>query len=560
VWSNNRKSGATVTIYDRIIKTARHTLIFGIGGLAGSAYGMLLLPLYVRKISAREFGVFALMMLAMSLIVIVLRMGLNHAFFRQYYETDDSERRRRIVGSALVFLVLSSASAIALLYPAAPWLSMILLGGDRGRAWLMRLVLITCFFEVITLVPESILRAKFKSLRYSALNIVALAFQLAAISYLVLFVDASATGIIVGRLAGTIFEAIIFYIAVRSELSLSLSLVETRAMLAFGSPLVLSQLLSTLFVMIDRFFVDRYGSEGDVGVYSLANSVILLISVLITVPFNQVWSVMRFSVMNEEGATDYYSRVLTYVAIASMFLALVVAAVAGDGLLLKADRSYWRASTIIPILAFSAVFDTASQVINVGITLRKRTLFSPLITGLALAVNIGLNFMLIPRFGPMGASISTLLSFMAFCVFRFWFSNLFFKVEYEWTRVFNSLTIGGLLILAFYIIDHYRVAEPPTKTLLYSLAFKLLLAFSFPVLLYLAGVFNKREILRLNQLASKLRTRPHGGSASPVLAGAPAAVAAARGGAAESSTNQRVQPDSGARDKDANAPSRNTTL
>src|SRR5215472_515803 len=85
-----------------------------------------------------------------------------------------------------------------------------------------------------------------------------------------------------------------------------------------------------------------------------------------------------------------------------MFLALVVAAVAGDGLLLKADRSYWRASTIIPILAFSAVFDTTSQVINVGITLRKRTLFSPLITGLALAVNIGLNFMLIPRFGPMG--------------------------------------------------------------------------------------------------------------------------------------------------------------
>ena len=519
------------------------------------------MPLYVRRISAREYGVFSLMMLAMSLIVIVLRMGLNHAFFRQYYETDDPERRRRIVGSALVFLVLSSAAATMLLYPAAPWLSRILLGGDRGRASLMRLVIITCFFEVITLVPESILRAKFKSLRYSVLNIVALAFQLAAISYLVLFVDPSATGIIVGRLAGTIFEAILFYLAVRGELSLKLSLVETRAMLAFGSPLVLSQLLSTLFVMIDRFFVDRYGSEGDVGVYSLANSVVLLISVLVTVPFNQVWSVMRFSVMKEEGATEYYSRVLTYVTIASMFLALVLAAVAGDGLLLKADRSYWRASTIIPILAFSAVFDTASQVLNVGITLRKRTLFSPLITGLALAVNIGLNFMLIPRFGPLGASISTLLSFMAFCVFRFWFSNLFFKVEYEWTRVFNSLTIGGLVILAFYVIDHYRAPDPPARTLVYSLGLKLLLALSFPVMLCVAGVFNKREIQRLKQLASKLRTRSLGSSASPILAGAPAGVTTAGGGAAtESSTNKRVQPDSSPRDQDSNAPGRNTTL
>jgi O-antigen/teichoic acid export membrane protein len=532
-------------------------LIFGIGGLAGSAYGMLLLPLYVRRISAREYGVFSLMMLALSLIVIVLRMGLNHAFFRQYYETDDPERRRRIVGSALVFLIISSATVIALMYPAAPRLSAMLLGGDRGRASLMRLVLITCFFEVITLVPESILRAKFKSLRYSVLNIVALAFQLGAISYLVLFVDASATGIIVGRLAGTIFEAMIFYVAVRRELSLGISLAETRAMLAFGSPLVLSQLLSTLFVMIDRFFVDRYGSEGDVGVYSLACSVVLLISVLITVPFSQVWSVMRFSVMNEEGATEYYSRVLTYVTIASMFLALLLAAVAGDGLLLKADRSYWRASAIIPLLAFSAVFDTASQVLNVGITLRKRTLFSPLITGLALAVNVTLNFMFIPRFGPLGASISTLLSYMAFCVLRFWFSNLFFKVEYEWTRVFNSLTIGGLLLLAFYVIDHYRGPEPGTRILVYSLTFKLLLALSFPALLYLAGFFNKRELQRLSQLATKLRAIPPGNSANRALATAPLAATAAGGSTTDSSANQRIQPEPGPGDQDSGPSSRN---
>src|SRR5262249_22807305 len=157
---------------------------------------MLLLPLYVRRISAREYGVFSLMMLALSLIVIVLRMGLNHAFFRQYYETDDPARRRGIVGSALVFLVVFSAAALALLFPAAPWLSGLLLGGDRTRALLMKLVLITCFFEVITLVPESILRARFKSFRYSLLNIAALAFQLATISYLVLFVDHSATGIV----------------------------------------------------------------------------------------------------------------------------------------------------------------------------------------------------------------------------------------------------------------------------------------------------------------------------------------------------------------------------
>jgi len=229
---------------------------------------------------------------------------------------------------------------------------------------------------------------------------------------------------------------------------------------------------------------------------------------------------MRFSVMNEDGAREYYSRVLTYVTIASMFLALLVAAVAGDALLLKGDRSYWRCSLLIPMLAFASVFDTASQVLNVGITLRRRTLFSPIITGLALTVNISLNFLLIPRYGTLGAAISTLLSYMAFCALRFWFSNLFFKVVYEWTRVFNSLTVGGLVILAYYLVDRYRGVEPRTATLLYSLTFKLLLALSFPALLYLAGVYNKREMQRLSQLASRLRVMSRSGSEDPADRGA----------------------------------------
>jgi O-antigen/teichoic acid export membrane protein len=257
--------------------------------------------------------------------------------------------------------------------------------------------------------------------------------------------------------------------------------------------------------MIDRFFVARYGTEGDVGVYSLANSLVLVISVLITVPVGQVWSVMRFSVMNEEGAAEYYSKVLTYVTMASMFLALLLASVAGDALLLKGDRSYWRCANIIPMLAFAAVFESGSQVLNVGITLRRRTVFSPMITGLALAVNVSLNFLLIPRYGVMGASISTLLSYMAFCCIRFIISKRFFKVEYEWVRVFNSVAIGGLLLLGFYLIDYYRGPEPRTRTIAYSMLFKLMLALSFPVLLYLAGFYQKRELQRLSQLARKLR-------------------------------------------------------
>jgi len=472
--------------------------------VANSAYGLLLLPLYIRRLRASEYGVLSLLVLTQTLLSIALKFGLNQAFFRHYYETNDVARRRRVVGSALVFLFLATSIAVVALYPAAGWLSALVFKGDYGRADLMRLVFVTSFFEVLTLIPDSILRVNFKSGRYSALSISALAVQLAAIAYLVLFVDASAGSVMKGRLIGTVFEAVIFFWAVRRELTVSFSLQEVKQMLTFGGPLIFGQLSFTLFMMVDRFFVERYGTDRDVGVYALACSIVSVIQIVVIVPFGQVWTVMRFSVMNEEGAEEYYARVLTYIVFVSLFFSLCISAVAGDALLLKALKSYWPCATIIPMLGLATAFDSAARVLNIGTTLRKRTIFAPLVTGSALLFNVALNFLLIPRYGVMGATVSTLISFIVFCGLRYWSSHLFFKVQYEWPRLFMIITIGGLITLGFYGIDYLRGPEPSHGGLYLSILLKSVAALSFPLILYPAGFYEERERKRIKELTLRL--------------------------------------------------------
>ena len=301
----------------------------------------------------------SLLTITLTLVTIVLKFGLNHAFFRHYYDTEDTEHRRRIVGSTLLFLLVSSVVSTAAFYLLAPFISDAVFTSDKSRADLLRLIFFISFFEIIAVVPDSILRAHFKSAQYSILNIVAFIVQLSAITYLVIFVEASVEKVLIGRLIGSVFEAALFFFAVRRDLSLKFSMPELRGMLAFGTPLIFNQIAMTLFMMIDRFFLERYGKERDVGVYAIANTLVSVVSVLATVPFSQVWTVMRFSVMNEEGAEEYYSRVLTYITFVSMFLALGVAAVSGDGLLRFAREGYWAAATILPLLALSAVLDSA---------------------------------------------------------------------------------------------------------------------------------------------------------------------------------------------------------
>ncbi|HEX8184274.1 MAG TPA: oligosaccharide flippase family protein [Blastocatellia bacterium] len=507
-----RASGEIATIYGKIKKTVKHTLIFGIGSLVKSAFGVLLIPVYTRYLRASEFGVLSLLTITLTLVTIVLTFGLNHAFFRHYYETEAAPHRRRIVGSTLIFLIISSSLLTGVLCLLAPQVSAAVFSGDASKASLLQLVFLIGFFETLTIVPDSILRANFKSARYSALSIISFVFQLFLISYLVIKVDSSVNNVLIGRLAAVIFETILVFIMVRRELSFSFSTSELRGMLAFGGPLIFGQISFTLFMMIDRFFLERYASDRELGVYAISNTLVSVITVLATVPFSQVWTVMRFSVMNEEGAEEYYSRVLTYIGFVSMFLALAVAAVAGDGLLRFARNDYWGAAEIIPLLALSAVFDSASRVLNIGITLNKRTIFAPIVIVIALAINIGLNFLLIPRYASLGATISTLISYGAFCALRYWASNLFFKVRYEWRRVFTMAAVGAVLIAAFYAIDYsrgqltnYSYDDPFRRRALYlSASIKIVLALSFPFILFALGFYDERELRKLGEIWRKL--------------------------------------------------------
>jgi len=190
-----------------------------------------------------------------------------------------------------------------------------------------------------------------------------------------------------------------------------------------------------------------------------------------------------------------------------MFLALGVAAVAGDGLLLFGLKSYYPAALIIPLLAFSAVLDSAARVLNIGITMRKRTIYAPLVIVAALAVNVALNFWLIPKYGSLGATVSTLISYFVFCALRFWASNLFFKVRYEWGRVFTVAGLGAVLVGGFYLItlyyfsDYVRDPQSYPRIIVYALmALKALLALSFPLLLFALRFYDEREIRRLADL------------------------------------------------------------
>jgi O-antigen/teichoic acid export membrane protein len=100
-------------------------------------------------------------------------------------------------------------------------------------------------------------------------------------------------------------------------------------------------------------------------------------------------------------------------------------------------------------------------------------------------INLGLNFLLIPRWGMWGAVLATLLSLLFKIVALYLVGRRYFKIPFEWGRMAVMLAIAGLLYFV-------RLSIGPESMFL-ALSWDAFLVLSFPVVLWVTGVINREE-------------------------------------------------------------------
>ena len=106
----------------------------------------------------------------------------------------------------------------------------------------------------------------------------------------------------------------------------------------------------------------------------------------------------------------------------------------------------------------------------------RQTRFNWIVTGAAAALNIGLNFALIPEYGQIGAGIATAAAYSLMFVGMTWNAQRLFPVPYQWRRV---VTVGGLAI-GLTVLG---------KVLDVSLGVAIALVAAYPLALALAGFY-----------------------------------------------------------------------
>ena len=425
--------------------------VYGFGGMANQALGIVLVPIYARALGVEAYGTVALLTATLSLTNLVVTLALPQAFLRSYLnEAESSEARAEALRTALGLRLLVSAIALGLVSALSLPLAVALFGSAEEMS-LVALIGPIVFLDTLNLVPLSVLRADRRPKTYAALSFSRAVLGSVLIIGCVVGLGLGAFGVVLGSLGSALLvsTAGVLLLVREGRFSVGIDRPLARHMLRFSLPLVPASIAGWTLNLSDRYVLGAIAGREAVGVYSAGYTVGLAINALAIAPFSLAWGAAFWEISRQDDARIVIARVLTgFTAIAS-FMALALSAFGTDAIRLLLTPGFEAGRFVVPFSAFAYVLFGVFTIVSTGLNIESQTRRVPVVLAAAAAANLALNLLLVPILGFLGSAIATLVSYAALAVAAGIVSQHYYAVPWEARRVAALLAVGmGLAALA----------------------------------------------------------------------------------------------------------------
>jgi len=474
---------------EELKRLGRHSAVYGLGGLVSRILATLLLPLYTHYLPPGSYGRVEIVTAATAVLAILLQLGISSAFFRFYFDAKEDAERLVVIRTSFWFTMAMSTLGLVLgvvfAAPIGHWLG---LGHDPSlvRAGAVGLWAQTNYQQLTAL-----FRVEERSVQYAIASVANVLITVAAMVLFVAYFHWGAVGLVVGNFTGTLVVYAVLLGYRYEQLGAQFDRGLFRKMQQFGMPLVPSALALWTINFVDREFVSWYKGNAEVGVYSAAVKIASLIT-FVMVAFRTAWPAFAYSIEDDSEAKRTYSFVLTYLLALTSWAALALGALAPWWVRLLTDPRYQRAEKGVALLAFAGAVYAGYVVLAIGSGRARKTQWNWAVTGAGAAVNVGLNFWLVPHWGMVGAAVSTAVAYVVLFLGMTLYAQHVYPVRYQWRRVVTCVAVGAGLTVAA------RAAH-------LALAPSALLVLAYPLVLGALGFYLPAERQRLRRLVPSFR-------------------------------------------------------
>ncbi len=479
--------------------TLKGSVIYSFGNLSTKIAGFILIPLYTQYLPLAEYGVMGLLEVVSVAIIAIFGLNLYSAFFRWFYDKNYLDRQKSLFYTTTVFLAVFTLILTALIYPSAGIFSRLLFH-ESNYAKLFNLMLISSSLQVVATVPMTLMRLQERPAMFISTNIARL---VVTIFFTVLFLahlKHGLAGIYEAQLIGNVVFLVLVLPYMFRNFEYRFEFTALRDMIVFSFPLILSSLSGIVISFTDRYFLNIMGSMSNTGLYSFAFKLANTIYYLVIDSVNLALSPIIFKIMYDKNNLRFYSKILTYLTFV-VLLCIMGLSFLGKELvrLVSMREAYYVAYKIIPILSFAALFMMLRDAMIRALNIVKRTKVISFTIMTISFLNVGLNYILIPRFQTAGASTAFLLTQMCSFAGLYYFAQKYYPVPYE----FRKIAMMVALAISFTVVASFLNPLP----MLIAIGLKLLILAAFPVILYFFNFYEPIELQRMKEIFLKVMNK-----------------------------------------------------
>jgi O-antigen/teichoic acid export membrane protein len=377
--------------------------------------------LVARLLGPLSYGLYAIGWTMLQIAGQGAQFGLDQAVihYGTAYRGYDESKFKNVVVSSVLLAFLSGGIAGALLMVAAPWIAQHVFHKPELTSVIRWFAPAFSFLAGLRVIAGATRITKRMVYSVLAEDLVQSAANIALFLLFYYLIGLRLFGAVAATVSSLAIAALLgIFILVRLYPEIRTSAVPYRpsvaGLLAFSFPTVLAGLFSRTIPRVDRIVIPIFFSATDVGIYAAAARITVLFSIIMG-SFGAIASPLFADLFNKENRREL-SELYGISTKWSFYLGLplfLIMLFASEGLLaVLFGGQYLGAVVPLEILAVGQLVNVATGPVGVLLIMTGRQKEWLGISTAALVVAVALNFMLIPRWGIIGAAAASALSVM----------------------------------------------------------------------------------------------------------------------------------------------------
>lgn len=408
----------------------KHSSIYGLGTVLSRAVAFLLLPLYTRHLTPRDYGLLELIDVTTGIIGTLTGLGAAAALGRLYSDAPTDAARRRLVSTAFSVAILGSAALLACVAPFAPALARLVLSSPEDATYFY-VAFAGLLAGVLVDVGQVYLRLLYRSTLVIALSLTSLVVGVALNVLFVAYWNLGVLGILYSSLITRLALGLPLTASILARTGLAIDRCVAASLLGYSLPLLPAMIGTVITNYSDRYFIRHFVSIADAGLYGLAMKLGTSVHYLVTSPFIMVFLPRRFEIARRAEGPQILAVVFQCFLAVTLLTALVVAVFVDEIMMAMTTPPFYPASALVaPVLAVMVLFGLRYH-FDFGIWYHRKTRVVMWINLIVSIVQVILAYIFIKSFGIWGAVLASLGSVTLNVVAVYVVASRLFPIPYD---------------------------------------------------------------------------------------------------------------------------------